>query len=123
MSQFYQIKAQDMEYYEEITPVWYSFIVNEEVNSWAVIATYDEEYNKFYLWTPDDNSCVLTPDWKTDDKNDNIWGFYVSPEDGLTCPYIDEQGYTYANYTYDEEGNPVSITGPWGNEWEFIPEE
>ena len=67
---------------EEIVPVWYNFIVNEELNTWAVIATYDEEFNLFYLWTPDDNSCVLTPDWKNpDNRDENIWGFFVSASD------------------------------------------
>ena len=48
------------------------------------------------------------------------WGFYVSEEEGGSCPFIEEQGWTYANYTYDEEtGEPISITGPWGYEWTF----
>jgi hypothetical protein len=89
---------------EEIVPVWYNFIVNEELNTWAVIATYDEEFNLFYLWTPDDNSCVLTPDWKNpDNREENIWGFFVSTEDGYACPFIEENGWSYAWYTYDEE--------------------
>jgi hypothetical protein len=25
-------------------PVWYNFIVNEEIETWAVIATYDPEF-------------------------------------------------------------------------------
>jgi hypothetical protein len=33
---------------------------------------------------------------------DNIWGFYVSDWDN-SCPFIEELGWTYANYTYDEE--------------------
>jgi len=117
--------AEDQGYMEEITPVWYNFIVNGELNTWAVIATYDEEFNKFYLWTPDDNACVLTPDWKTDNKEDNIWGFFVSSEEEAgSCPYIDEQGWTYAFYTYDEETmDPISIVGPWGNDWSFLEEE
>jgi hypothetical protein len=72
----------------EEEPVWYNFIVNEEMESWAIIATYDEDYDVFYLWTPADDACVLTPDWKTDNKEDNIWGFYVSNEDGLECRFI-----------------------------------
>jgi hypothetical protein len=44
------------------------------------------------------------PDWKSDIKEDNIWGFFVSedPEAG-SCSFVEEMGYTYASYTYDEE--------------------
>lgn len=73
-------------------PVWYNFIVNEdEVGSWAVVATYDEEFESFYLWTGGDTACLLIPDWKTDNKEDNIWGFYVL-EDPMagSCPWIVE---------------------------------
>lgn len=55
---------------------------------------------------------------------DNIWGFFVSDWDN-SCPFIEEQGWDYANYTYDEESemqDPVSITGPFGNEWRFLEE-
>jgi hypothetical protein len=105
-------------------PVWYQFIVNDEIGSYAVIATWDEEYEVFYVWTPDNNTCRLTPDWKTDNKEDNIWGFYVSYEEGYSCRFIEENGWSYAGYTYDNETmDPVSIVGPWGNEWSFISPE
>jgi hypothetical protein len=28
----------------ETEPVWYNFIVNEELDSWAIVATYDPSY-------------------------------------------------------------------------------
>ena len=87
---------------EEVEPTWYNFIVNDDLESWAVIATYVEDFSVFYLWTPDNSTCVLTPDWKTNNMEDNIWGFYVSDWDN-SCPFIEELGWTYANYTYDEE--------------------
>jgi len=51
---------------EEEMPLWYNFIVSEEVGTYAVIATYDEDFAVFYLWTPSDDVCMLTPDWKSD---------------------------------------------------------
>jgi hypothetical protein len=108
----------------EMEPVWYNFIVNNEMESWAIIATYDEEFELFYLWTPEDDVCALKPDWKTENNEDNIWGFYVYEEDGLECRFILEQNWTYASYTYDEETmEPISVVGPWGNDWEFISPE
>jgi hypothetical protein len=106
----------------EEEPVWYNFIVNDDLATWAVIATYDEEMEAFYLWTPTEEVCLLTPDWKSDDKADNIWGFFVNETAEGPCPFIEEQGWTYASYTYDEESDmqePISITGPFGNEWIF----
>ena len=93
----------------------------EEIGSWAVLATWDESFNTFYLWTGDEQACKLTSDWKSDDPADNIWGFFVSedPEAG-SCPWIEELGWTYSFYTYDEETMmPLTMTGPWGNEWTF----
>jgi hypothetical protein len=90
MMEYYGTVSMEEGYYEEMAPVWYNFIVNEDLNTWAVIATYDMEFQKFYLWTPDDNSCVLTPDWKSENPEDNIWGFFISPEEGYSCPYIEE---------------------------------
>ena len=105
-------------------PVWYNFIVNDDLEAWAVIATYDPEFNEFYLWTPQDDVCLLTPDWKSDNKEDNIWGFFVSDTDeGNGCSFVMEMGWTYAVYTYDEETqDPVSIVGPFGNDWAFKDE-
>ena len=105
-------------------PIWFNFIVNEELESWAVIATWDFEFNTAFLYTPDDQVCVLTADWKSDDPNDNIWGFFVSEGEQGPCPFIEENNYTYAAYTYDEETqDPISLTGPWQNEWYFKSEE
>ena len=79
-----------------------------------------------YLWTGDEQTCMLTTDWNDPTNPEaGAMGFYVSedPEAG-SCPFIEEYGYTYAAYTYDEEtGQPISITGPWGNEWNFITPE
>ena len=100
--------------------------MNDDLATWAVVATYDEGFDAFYLWTPAEDVCLLTPDWKTDDKDDNIWGFFVSETEEGPCSFIEEQGWTYASYTYDEESDmqePISITGPWGNEWIFKEEE
>ena len=72
----------------EEEPVWYNFIVNDDLATWAVIATYDEEMEAFYLWTPTEEVCLLTPDWKSDDKADNIWGFFVSETAEGPCPFI-----------------------------------
>ena len=109
---------------EGTDPVWYQFIVNEDHTEYAVVATWDEEFEVFYLWTPDNNTCKLSPDWKTDNKEDNIWGFYVSYEEGYSCRFIEENEWTYASYTYDNETmDPVSIVGPWGNEWSFMTPE
>jgi len=87
---FYQYQSEEQGYYEEITPVWYNFIVSEELYSWAVIATYDPAFNKFYLWTPDDNTCALYPDWISENPEDGVNGFFVDYEPGYSCPYIDE---------------------------------
>ena len=62
---------------EEEMPVWYNFIVNDEMGSWAVVATYDEEFESFYLWTGGEEACLLIPDWKSENREDNIWGFFV----------------------------------------------
>lgn len=70
-------------------PVWYNFIINEELESYAVVATYEEDLSVFYLWTPGNDTCILTPDWKTNNPEDNIWGFFVSDWDN-SCPFIEE---------------------------------
>jgi hypothetical protein len=104
-------------------PYWYQFIVQDD--KWAVLATYEEELETFYLWTPEDQVCKLTPDWKSDVMEDGIWGFYVDTEEGYDCKYIEENGWTYASYTYDNETyEPIALYGPWGGEWSFYtPEE
>jgi hypothetical protein len=89
---------------EGTDPVWYNFIVNEdEIGSWAVVATWDPTYQTMYLWTGDDQTCMLTTDWNDPTNPEaGAMGFYVSedPEAG-SCPFIEEYGYTYAAYTYD----------------------
>jgi hypothetical protein len=50
----------------EEEPTWFNFIVNDDLASWAVVATYTEDFSKFYLWTPNEEVCALTPDWKTE---------------------------------------------------------
>lgn len=103
-------------------PYWYNFIVQDD--KWAVLATYSESYEMFYLWTPEDQVCKMTPDWKSDDPMEGIWGFHVDTEEGYSCKYIEENGWTYANYTFDEEtGMPISLNGPWGGEWSFVEPE
>lgn len=32
-------------------PVWFEFIVSEELGGWGVVMTYDESFENFYLWT------------------------------------------------------------------------
>jgi hypothetical protein len=48
-------------------------------------------------------------------------GFIVSEDqEAGACPFVTEYGYTYASYTYDQStGLPISIVGPWGNDWQF----
>ena len=107
---------------EEEEPVWYNFIVNEEeIGSWAVVATWDMEFELFYLWTGEDEVCVLTPDWKSDNKEDNIWGFFVSEDPSVgSCPFVEEYGFTYSSYTFDNDTMaPLTMVGPWGNDWMF----
>lgn len=92
---------------------------------WALVFTYDEGFETFYLFTPDMYLCMLTPDWKSDNKEDNIWGFNVSEDPYAgSCPFIEENGWTYSSYTYDEETqDPISLVGPWGADWYFYSEE
>ena len=77
-----------------------------------MISTLEKDFSEFYLLTPDD-FCILTPDWKSDDPNDGIYGFYVSDDFGL-CPYYSDYDYTYASTTFDDAGEPLSMTGPFG---------
>ena len=98
--------------------------MNDDLASWAIITTYDEDFEAFYLWTPADEVCLLTPDWKSDNKEDNINGFFISETEEGPCPFVEEEGWTYANYTFDNTTmDPISVTGPWGNEWLFLEVE
>jgi len=64
-------------------------------------------------------TCTLTTDWKTEGvEEDGAWGFFVSDPDG-TCPYVEDEGWTYSWLESDEEGNPISIAGPYGGTWYF----
>ena len=93
--------------------------MNDDLATWALIASYDEEFEYFYLWTPSDEVCLLTADF----NSNNIQGFFVSETEESPCPFIEEQGWTYASFTFDEETqDPISITGPWSNEWNFLEE-
>jgi hypothetical protein len=108
-------------------PLWYSFIVNEEMGGWAVISLWDDSMQEFWLWTPEDHVCLLIPDWKSDNMEDGIWGWIVEDTDeGNGCPYVEENGWYYADYTYDEDSetmDPISIVGPYGNDWMFVTPE
>ena len=46
-------------------PVWYEFIVNDDVESWAVVMSYDEGMQEFYLWTAANDICQLNIDYST----------------------------------------------------------
>ena len=98
-------------------PLWYNFIVNDDVGSWGLFMTYEEDFSQFILYTAAEDICVFTPDWKTGNPEDGAWGFFVSDDLGM-CPYVEENGYTYSSYTYDEATLlPISMTGPWGYQW------
>lgn len=60
-----------------------------------------------------------TPEWKTDDPDDGVYGVYFTDYCDQTgnclCAYDD----WYAEVTYDDGGNPVSMVGPYGKDWTF----
>ena len=87
------------------------------MGQFAYLATYD--LSVFYLQVVG-NLCVLKPDWKTDNPMDNAWGFFVSDDLGQ-CSLVEEFGYNYAAYSYDEATqDPISLTGPFGNQWVYM---
>lgn len=51
----------DDDYYSD-EPVWFSFIVSEDLNTWAAIATYAEDFSELTLMTSNLDYCMLTPD-------------------------------------------------------------
>lgn len=47
-------------------------------------------------------------------------GIYVYDTDMMNgCPFVEENGWSYTTVDFDNEG-PVSVVGPWGNDWSFI---
>jgi hypothetical protein len=98
------------------------YLTNDELDGYAMIWTEDETYNTLYLWDESGAICTLTSDWKSEDPMDGIWGFFVSDPTG-TCPYVESEGWTYSWYTADEDLNPISVVGPYGNTWYFTSEE
>ena len=108
-------------YYEDSFD-WWMYLTNPDVDGYGIIWTDDSTYNTLYLWDESGATCTLTTDWKSDDPMEGAWGFFVSDPDG-TCPYVEEQGWTYAWYETDEDLNPLTIVGPYGNTWYFTSEE
>lgn len=99
-------------------PLWYEFVTNDDIGTWAVIATWSEMYDEFFLLTSGSQVCFLTPDWES--GSDTTMGINVHQTDMLNgCPFIEEDGYDYTTVTFDYEG-PTSVTGPWGNQWNFV---
>lgn len=112
-------------------PLWKNFIVNSELGTWAIIVSYEEDFSKFYIQqfqTHQEDRCVLIPDWKwpIDQIDDSIQGFFVeaSFEDPFSCPFIVENSWKYVQLSYESEQEmPISIFGPYCNNWDFISVE
>lgn len=98
---------------------WINYLTNDEVDGYGVIWTYDQELNEFELAFTGgemDSWCTLTTDWKTDDMEDGAWGFFVTATYGDEyCSFVEDEGWVYASLTSDEEGNPLTLEGPYGN--------
>merc|ERR1740117_2355942 len=111
-----------MEYEEE--EEWYNYLTMDGTDDYAMIWMEGSDMNTLWVWDPSGATCTLTTDWKTEDMEDGAYGFYVSDPDG-TCPYVESEDtlWTYAWLESDEEGNPISVTGPYGNEWLFTEPE
>jgi hypothetical protein len=107
-----------MEYYEEEEEGWYNYLTMEDVDDYAVIWMEGDDMDTLWVWdSATESTCTLTTDWKTEDMEDGAWGFFVSDPDG-TCPYVDgDEAWTYSWLESDEEGNPISVVGPYGNTW------
>jgi hypothetical protein len=110
---FYELIPND-----DWNPSWYNYLTNDDMDGYAVIWFENDDLDTMWIWDESEAVCTLTTDWKTDAIEDGAWGFYVSDPDG-TCPYVESEGWTYAWYTSDDEGNPLSIQGPRGNQWNF----
>merc|ERR1740115_566536 len=106
----------DMEYESE--EEWYNYLTMDGTDDYAMIWMEGSDMNTLWVWDPSGATCTLTTDWKTEDMEDGAYGFYVSDPDGA-CPYVESEDtlWTYAWLESDEEGNPISVTGPYGNEW------
>jgi hypothetical protein len=110
-------------YYEDSSDddmwYWMNYLTNDEVDGYGVIWTYDQELNEFELAFTGgemDSWCTLTTDWKTDDMEDGAWGFFVTATYGDEyCSFVEDEGWVYASLTSDEEGNPLTLEGPYGN--------
>jgi hypothetical protein len=73
------------------------------------------------VWDESDAICELTSDWKTDNKEDGLWGFFISDPYGL-CPYVEDEGWEYAWYEQSDDGK--CVWGPYGYKWCLVdPEE
>jgi hypothetical protein len=73
----------------------------------------------FTLWDESDSSCDAAMDWiDVTDPGQGVYGFSVSNSTGA-CMYED----FYSTSTMDEEGNPLTTTGPWGMEWALVDVE
>jgi len=98
---------------------WMNYLTNDEVDCYGFIWTYDQELNEFELAFTGgemDSWCTLTTDWKTDDMEDGAWGFFVTATYGDEyCSFVEDEGWVYAWLTSDEEGNPLTLEGPYGN--------
>ena len=66
-------------------------------------------------------TCTLSTDWKSDDPMEGAWGLFVSDPNG-TDQLVEEQAWTYTWYETDEDLNPLTIFGSYGNIWYFTTE-
>ena len=98
-------------------PVWYEFIVSDDVESWAVVMSYDENMQEFYLWTAANDICQLNVDYSTASATTYYLDIQDCPE--CRCSYLEEYGWTQSPVTYEEAG-PISMTGPFGYTWYFL---
>jgi hypothetical protein len=86
--------------------------------AFVLFETYTSSFDYFYYYSSEGYICELKT---TRDENDNINGFDVL-DSYDSCPLVAE-GWTYAEFVLDDEGNPVYYTGPDGELWYFYSEE
>ena len=73
-------------------PVWYEFVTNDDIGTWAVIATFSEYYDEFFLLTSGSQVCALYPDWESEGYES--MGIYVYETDMLNgCPFPSEDDW------------------------------